>query len=146
MILSTLVVTFDDSMFLESIANWIPSLFVNIDCGWCLSLIYFPPPSISTNIEAVFKGVTIDNKCYCPNYMPWKFWFNNIWFDRRSINQLNSFKRWKIIFQLQPFKWPNVVCWFDRCYRKLFFVRTKKNGSLLISLKNIGNKNLEHKT
>ena len=102
----------------------------SICCGWCLSLIYFPPPSISTNIEVGFKGVTIDNKCYCPSYMPWKFWFNNVWFDQRSINQLNIFKRRKIMLQLEPFKWPDVVCWFDRCYRKLFYDRTKKKTVL----------------
>ena len=101
----------------------------SICCGWCLSLIYFPPPSISTNIEVGFKGVTIDNKCYCPSYMPWKFWFNNVWFDQRSINQLNIFKRRKIMLQLEPFKWPDPR-WFDRCYRKLFYDRTKKKTVL----------------
>ena len=145
-IVITLVVTFGDSMFLDSATNWITRPFANIGCGWCLSLIYFPPPSIDTNIKTVFNGVTIDNKCYRPNNMPWNFWFDNIWFDQRSINQLNSFKRRKIKFQLETFKRPDVVCWFHRCYRKLCLVRTMKNISFLISLENIRNKNLEHKT
>ena len=72
-IFSALLVTFGDSMFLGSVTNWITSLFANIGYGWCFSLIYFPPPSIDTNIKTVFKGVIIDNECYCPNNMPWKF-------------------------------------------------------------------------
>ena len=114
---SALVVTFDDSMFLDSVTNWITSLFANIGCGWCLSLIYFPSPSNNINIKVVFKGVAIDNKCCCLNYMPWKFLFNNIWFDRRSFNHLDSLKRRKIMFQLEL---------FGRCCCKLFFVRTEK--------------------
>ena len=103
---------------------WITSLFANISCEWRLSLTYFLPQSIITIIKMVFKGTTI--KCYCPSNIQWKSWFNNLWFDRRSINQLNGFKRRKIMFQLEPIKKLNVMCWFDICYHKLFFVRNKK--------------------
>ena len=106
------------------LTSWITSLFANISCEWCLTLTHFPPQSIITIIEPVFKGITM--KCYCPNNIQWKSWFNNMWFDRRSINQLNGFKRRKIMFQLEPIKKPNVMCWFDICYHKFFFVRNKK--------------------
>ena len=94
-----------------------------------LYILYFPPPSINTNTRQL--GVTIDHKCYCPNNIRWKFWFNNIWYDRRSINQLNSFMRRKILFQSEPFKKPDAMCWFDRCFCKLFFIRIKKTPFVL---------------
>ena len=106
MIVSTLVGTFDDSMFLESVTNSITSLFANIGCEWCLSLIYFPPPSIDTNIKAVFKGVTIDKKCYCPNNMPSKFWFNNIWFVRDPLINWTVSNIERLCFSWSPLKDP----------------------------------------
>ena len=134
MISSTLVITLDDSTFLVFITNWIPRLFTNIGCGWFLRLVDYTLPSIDTNIKVAFKGVATNNKRYSQNYMPWKFWFINIWYDKRSINHLNSFQRGKITFQLKLFKWPKILRWFDRCYRKFFFrnKQTKKNTLLIV--------------
>ena len=99
MISSTLVITLDDSTFLVFITNWIPRLFTNIGCGWFLRLVDYTLPSIDTNIKVAFKGVATNNKRYSQNYMPWKFWFINIWYDQRSIKHLNSLQLRKIIFQ-----------------------------------------------
>ena len=68
---------------------------------------------------------SIDNKYYSPSYMSWKFWFNNIWFDRRSINQLNSFKH-------RP---TSCVDWADVTI--IFSSSELKKTFFLISLQNI---------
>ena len=127
MISSTLVITLDDSTFLVFITNWIPRLFTNIGCGWFFRLIDFTLPSIDTNIKVAFKGVATNNKRYSQSYMPWKFWFINIWYDQRSIKHMNSLQLRKIIFQLELFKWPKILYWSDRCYGELF-VRNKQTN------------------